>query len=57
VSELAQAFAQAVSGGIVAGLIAWGGLRVEMRVMKRMIEAAHDRLDAIGAPAAKARLD
>jgi hypothetical protein len=44
-----------VAGG-VAGVIAWATVRVELRYMKRAIEAAHDRLDNIGAPAARTRL-
>ena len=48
--------ATALLTGVVAGLIAWGGIRVELRVMKRAIEAAHDRLDEIGAPPARTRL-
>lgn len=45
-----------VVAGLVAGLVTWGGLRVEMRYMRIIIEAAHDRLDKIGAPAARTRL-
>ncbi len=47
---------QGLIPGVVAGLIAWGGLKVELRHMKRAIEAAHDRLDAVGAPPARMRL-
>lgn len=35
---------------------AWVAVRVEIHFMKRAIEAAHDRLDKIGAPPARVRL-
>lgn len=46
----------ALFSGVVSGLVAWATVRVEMRYLKIAIEAAHDRLDAIGAPPAKVRL-
>ena len=48
-------FLPAVVSGGVAGLIAWGGLWVELRYMRRDIDAAHRRLDKIKAPAAWTR--
>ena len=45
-------FQGAILSGAVAGLIAWGGLWVELRHIRREINAAHRRLDKIGAPAA-----
>jgi len=49
-------FMQSLVAGGVAGVIAWATVRVEMRYMKRAIEAAHDRLDNVGAPPARMRL-
>lgn len=46
----------ALFSGVVAGTVAWATVRVELRYMKRAIEGAHERLDAIGAPPAKVRL-
>lgn len=49
----------AILSGAVAGLIAWGGLIVELRYMRRDLDAvtkstraAHWRLDETGAPPA-----
>lgn len=47
-----ETLAAAVLAGVVSGLVAWGGLRVELRYLRRDIDAAHRRLDNIGAPAA-----
>jgi hypothetical protein len=52
----AELLLQLALPGIVAGLVAWGTVRAELSMMKRAIEAAHDRLDKINAPAAKVRL-
>lgn len=38
--------------GAVQGLVIWGGLRVELRYLRRDIDAAHRRLDIAGAPGA-----
>jgi hypothetical protein len=38
--------------GAGSGLMAWGALRLELRYMKREINAAHRRLDKINAPPA-----
>lgn len=54
--NLGEAILIALGSGAVSGLIAWGGLRVEIVVMKRAIEAAHDRLDKLNAPPARVRL-
>lgn len=43
---------QALMPGIAAGLVAWGAVRVELRYMRRDINAAHMRLDKIKAPGA-----
>lgn len=40
----------AISSGIVTGLVSWGALRNEMKWIRAAVMAAHDRLDALGAP-------
>jgi hypothetical protein len=40
----------AVVSGAGSGLMAWAALRMELRYMKRDINAAHKRLDKINAP-------
>jgi hypothetical protein len=40
-----EALAVALLSGIVSGLIAWGGLRVELRYHRRDIDRAHERAD------------
>lgn len=42
-------------GGAVQGLITWGALRVEMLYLRRDVNDAHARLNAINAPAAPVR--
>ena len=36
-----------LAGGLACGLVTWGGLRVELRYLRRDIDRAHDRLDRI----------
>lgn len=43
----------ALASGICTGLITYGGIRVELRYMKRGIRDAHSRLNQIKAPAAE----
>lgn len=40
----------ALASGAVTGLVAWGGIRVELRYMRRDIGAAHKRMDRAGLP-------
>lgn len=47
---------QAILTGALAGVGAWAAVRIELRYMKRAIEAAHWRLDKINAPPARLRL-
>lgn len=42
----------ALFSGAVTGLVTWGGVRTELRYMKRDIKAAHARLDKVRAPSA-----
>lgn len=41
-----------VMNGLITGLITWGVLKSEMRYWRRAINAAHARLDKMGAPPA-----
>jgi hypothetical protein len=34
---------------IVTGLIAWGGIRAEMKYLRRDVDRAHERLDKLPA--------
>lgn len=49
-------FVSPLLAGMIAGLVAWATVRIELRYLKRAIEAAHDRLDAIKAPSGRVRL-
>lgn len=33
--------------GVVSGLVAWGGVRVELRYLRRDVDKAHKRLDRL----------
>ena len=50
--ELAQLVPAWITGA-VCGLIAWGGVRRDLRYLRRDVDAAHDRLDQIEAPSAR----
>ena len=50
--ELPVALLIAGISGLGSGLMAWAALSVELRYMKREINAAHRRLDKFGAPPA-----
>lgn len=41
-----EALLIAVGSGLVTGLVTWGGLRVELRYLRRDVDHAHHRLDA-----------
>jgi hypothetical protein len=47
---------QSLVAGVSAGGIAWATIRVELYYLKRAIESAHERLDAIHAPPGRVRL-
>ena len=42
----------ALFSGFAAALMSWGAIRIELRYMRRDINAAHQRLDKIKAPGA-----
>lgn len=44
-------------GGLACGLVTWGGLRVELRYLRRDIDRAHNRLDRIEERGAGLRLE
>jgi hypothetical protein len=44
-------------GGLACGLVTWGGLRVELRYLRRDIDRAHNRLDRIEERATGLRLE
>lgn len=37
----------AIGAGLVTGLVTWGGLRVEIRYLRRDVDRAHWRLDQL----------
>ncbi len=37
----------AAIAGAVSGLVAWGGMRAEVRVLRRHVDALHGRVDAL----------
>jgi len=43
--------ASALFAGVVAALTSRAAIRVELRWLRRDVDAAHERLDAVGAPA------
>jgi hypothetical protein len=48
--ELLRDLLPAMASGAVCGLIAWGGMRADLRHARRDAMRAHKRLDLIGAP-------
>lgn len=48
--EQLLALVPAIVAGAAAGLIAWGGIRAELRHVQLEAIRAHKRLDAINAP-------
>lgn len=48
--ELLLSLLPSAIAGAACGLVAWGGLRAELRDLRRELTRAHLRLDAIRAP-------
>lgn len=52
--NLGEAALLAVLSGAVSGLLAWGGVRVELRYLRRDVDQAHGRIDRVEQLAARA---
>lgn len=50
--SLTQALVIAIASGVVTGAITWGGILVHLKYLRRDVDRAHRRLDAMGAPGA-----
>jgi hypothetical protein len=44
---MGESFLVAVVTGLVCGLVAWGGVKVELRWLRRDVDLAHQRIDRL----------
>lgn len=49
-SPLLETFLTVGAAAIVNGAVTWGVVSVKLEWLRRDVDAAHDRLDALGAP-------